>query len=59
MDNQTPALSGPPRRGDLQAIYLNAGLAEKILGWKPETAFGDGVKKTYEYFRDKAKETNQ
>ena len=56
MQDQTPALSGPPRRGDLKAIYLNAGLAEKVLGWKPETSFGDGVKKTYEYFRDKEQE---
>ncbi|MBN1596551.1 NAD-dependent epimerase/dehydratase family protein [candidate division FCPU426 bacterium] len=55
MKNQTPALSGPARRGDLKAIYLNASLAEKILGWKPEVRFMDGVKKTYEYFRDKAK----
>jgi UDP-glucose 4-epimerase len=55
MNDQTPALVGPPRRGDLQAIYIDASLAKKTIGWEPQTSFADGVKKTYEYFRDKEK----
>ncbi|MEW6516866.1 MAG: NAD-dependent epimerase/dehydratase family protein [candidate division FCPU426 bacterium] len=49
------ALHGPPRRGDLQANYLNARLAEKVLGWKPKTSLAEGIAKTRDYFQQRAK----
>lgn len=54
MQNNTPAQHGPPRRGDLQANYLNAALAGKILGWKPGTSLAEGIARTYEYFKNQA-----
>jgi UDP-glucose 4-epimerase len=46
-----PALAGPPRRGDLQANYLNPARAKQVLGWEPATDLHAGVRATYEYFK--------
>jgi len=56
MKSDIQAQNGPPRRGDLKANYLKVALAEKVLGWKPQVSLVEGIMKTYEYFRDKAKE---
>ena len=42
---------GPFREGDLLRSALEAGLAEKELGWKPWTALEDGLRQTVESFR--------
>jgi len=57
MGTKVPANSGPARRGDLQANYLNAELAAQVLGWRPKHNLKAGLLKTYEYFRDKKKES--
>ena len=41
----------PPRLGDLKRSCLDIGLAEKVLGWRPQVALDDGVRRTVEYFR--------
>ena len=46
-----PAISGPYRDGDLLANYLDASKADKVLGWKPEVALEQGIKLTYEFFK--------
>lgn len=51
LPSSIPAVYGPPRRGDLQANYLNAGLAEKVLGWKPTRNLKEGIAQTVEFFR--------
>lgn len=51
MGTDLKAKSGPPRRGDLQANYLDATLAQKVLGWKPQMSLEQGVARTVEYFR--------
>lgn len=51
MHLDVPALAGPPRRGDLQANYLDATLAGKVLGWRPKTSLAEGIAETVKFFR--------
>jgi UDP-glucose 4-epimerase len=41
----------PPRLGDLRRSCLDIGLAERVLGWRPQVALDEGVRRTVEYFR--------
>ena len=43
----------PPRLGDLKRSWLDIGLAERVLGWHPQVALDEGVRRTVEYFRHK------
>lgn len=52
MASEIEAVHGPARRGDLQANYLNADLAQQVLGWQPATSLAEGVQQTYEYFKN-------
>jgi len=36
----------PPRAGEVQRISLDAGRAERELGWRAETSLADGLRKT-------------
>jgi UDP-glucose 4-epimerase len=47
-----PAKPGPYREGDLPANYLDASKAAKTLGWKPEVGLEQGIRLTYEYFKN-------
>ncbi|MGE5707166.1 MAG: NAD-dependent epimerase/dehydratase family protein [Bacteroidota bacterium] len=58
---QLAALSGatippertPPRYGDIRRSVLDIGLIERELGWKPEVGLPDGLRTTYEYFKQR------
>jgi UDP-glucose 4-epimerase len=41
----------PPRLGDLKRSCLDIGLAERVLGWRPQVQLDEGVRRTVEYFR--------
>jgi UDP-glucose 4-epimerase len=41
----------PDRLGDLRRSCLDIGLAERVLGWRPQVQLHDGVRRTVEYFR--------
>jgi UDP-glucose 4-epimerase len=41
----------PDRLGDLQRSCLDIGLAERVLGWRPQVELCDGISRTVEYFR--------
>jgi UDP-glucose 4-epimerase len=41
----------PPRLGDLERSCLDIGLAERVLGWRPQVELHDGIRRTVEYFR--------
>ena len=41
----------PPRLGDLQRSCLDIGRAEQVLGWTPQVALDEGVRRTVQYFR--------
>jgi UDP-glucose 4-epimerase len=43
---------GPARKGDVMRIVLDAGQAQRDLGWRAEMPLYDGLAKTYAYFRD-------
>jgi UDP-glucose 4-epimerase len=39
----------PPRPGEVQRIYLDATRAGRVLGWKPQVAFTEGLRRTVEW----------
>jgi UDP-glucose 4-epimerase len=39
------------RPGDIYQAYFNNSKAERILSWKPDMSFEDGVKATVDFFR--------
>jgi UDP-glucose 4-epimerase len=41
---------GPERLGDLQRSVLDASLAARELGWRPEVSLEDGLRETWQYF---------
>ncbi len=49
---QAPTTSGPMRPGDARDAQFDPSLAKKELGWTPSTKLLDGMRETYEYFRD-------
>lgn len=43
----------PKRKGDVRKTYADISLAKRVLKYKPEVNFKDGIEKTWEYFQDK------
>ncbi|HSL66172.1 MAG TPA: SDR family oxidoreductase [Gaiellaceae bacterium] len=43
---------GDPRPGDLRDSYADIGAAREVLGWEPEVAFEDGLRRTAEALLD-------
>jgi UDP-glucose 4-epimerase len=43
---------GTSRPGDVSRLYADPSAFMGLCGWKPATAFEDGLKKTISYFRD-------
>ncbi len=43
-------LHGPARPGDLRSNLVDAALAGRILGWRPEVSLADGIAKTADWF---------
>ena len=41
---------GEERLGDLQRSVLDPSLAERGLGWRPETPLEDGLRATWDFF---------
>lgn len=50
------ATAGPARVGDVYRTYLDASLAESVLGWRPVVGLEDGLSATVDFFRFKATE---
>ena len=43
---------GPAKTGETFRIFLDAGLAQKDLGWRPTVNLEEGLRKTVDYFRE-------
>jgi UDP-glucose 4-epimerase len=49
-----PAVTQADRRpGDARDVYFNPAKAKRELGWEAQVALVDGMRKTYEYFKEK------
>lgn len=45
------AAYGPPRAGDIRDSLADIGLSEKLLGYKPQVNFREGLRRTVEWYR--------
>ena len=49
---QGEAIYEAPRPGEVQRIYLDAARAQRVLGWRPQTSFRDGLARTIAWSRE-------
>jgi UDP-glucose 4-epimerase len=49
---EAPVTHGPKRSGDARDAQFDPALAKKELGWTPQTQLIDGMRETYDYFKD-------
>jgi UDP-glucose 4-epimerase len=54
---EVPITRAPRRPGDAREVYFNPAKAAAELGWKAKYALVDGMRETYEYFRDRLAST--
>ena len=50
---KAPVEHGPKRPGDVRDAQFDPSLAQKELGWEAHVALLDGMRKTYEYFKER------
>ncbi len=48
---EPPITRAPRRPGDIYQTYFDYSKAERVLGWKPEVSFAEGVKIIVDFFR--------
>ncbi len=48
---ERPPVYGPPKAGETFRIFLDASKARRELGWEPQVALEDGLRRTVDYFR--------
>jgi len=51
---EAPVEHAPKRPGDVRDAQFDAGLAKRELDWEAQVALLDGMRRTYEYFRDRS-----
>jgi UDP-glucose 4-epimerase len=51
---EAPVEHAPKRAGDVRDAQFDAGLAKSELDWEAQVALLDGMRRTYEYFRDRS-----
>ena len=54
---EAPITRAPRRPGDAREVYFNPAKAMRELGWEARVSLIDGMRKTYDYFRDREKLT--
>ncbi len=50
---EAPVTHAPRRPGDAREVYFNPAKAKRGLGWEAQVPLIDGMRTTYEFFRDK------
>ncbi len=45
----------PARAGDIRESQADSSRARRVLGWKPEHTFADGLRSTYDWFASRAR----
>jgi UDP-glucose 4-epimerase len=50
---EAPVTHAPRRPGDAREVYFNPAKAQRELGWTAEVALAEGMRRTFEYFRDR------
>lgn len=51
---EAPITRAPRRPGDARQVFFKPAKAKRELGWEAETSLVDGMRRTYEYFRDQS-----
>ena len=51
--SDAPEQHGPTKPGEQTRSVISPKLAEKIIGWRPETTFAEGLEPTVAFFREK------
>ncbi len=46
------ATYGPPKKGEVYRIYLDASKAKASLGWEPKVSLDEGLRITVDYFKE-------
>ena len=46
---------GPAKPGEQRRSVLDASLAGRLLGWQPKVSLEEGLRRTFEWFREKAR----
>jgi UDP-glucose 4-epimerase len=54
---EAPITRAERRPGDAREVYFDPAKAKRELGWEAQTALIDGMRATYDYFRDRDKTT--
>jgi UDP-glucose 4-epimerase len=54
---EAPVTHAERRPGDAREVYFNPAKAKRELGWEADVQLVDGMRKTYEYFREKDRAT--
>ncbi|BDE04992.1 UDP-glucose 4-epimerase [Vulcanimicrobium alpinum] len=52
---EAPVTHAPRRPGDAREVYFNSAKAKRDLGWEAQVSLVDGMRATYDYFREREK----
>jgi UDP-glucose 4-epimerase len=52
---EAPVTNAPRRPGDAREVYFNPAKAKRELGWEARVPLVQGIRRTYEFFRDQEK----
>ncbi|MEA2687551.1 MAG: UDP-glucose 4-epimerase [Candidatus Eremiobacteraeota bacterium] len=50
---EAPVTHAPRRPGDAREVYFNPAKAKRELGWEAQVSLIEGMRKTYEFFKEK------
>jgi UDP-glucose 4-epimerase len=52
LDFREPPIHAAARSGEVQRIFLDATRARRVLGWRPEVPFEEGLRRTLAWYRE-------